>query len=301
MTHAEPGPATNLLVVTVGLPRAGKSTWAREQGHPVVNPDAIRLAIHGHAFIDLAEPWVWATAKAMVRSLFGAGHKTVILDATNVTHKRRVEWVGTEWDTAFKVFDAPEEECVRRAHETQRGGLVPTIGRMAAQWEPLRPGDPIYQEAADCDADPLACTDAPAADAGADADADDIWKRVMGYIRTGSRASRWREGGSYSRGRKVAIPVALDWTDLKAQYEKQNGRCHWYGVPLDPANNRVPFHPLAVSADRLDNARGYEPGNVVLCCRMANLGRSRFPSDDFRAVLSDIRRHWAATAAPAPQ
>jgi predicted kinase len=74
---------TKTLIMTVGLPRSGKSTWAIAQGHPVVCPDAIRLALHGQPFIATAEPVVWATAKLMVASLFEAGHGVVILDATN--------------------------------------------------------------------------------------------------------------------------------------------------------------------------------------------------------------------------
>ncbi len=32
----------NRLILTVGLPRSGKTTWALEQGWPIVNPDSIR-------------------------------------------------------------------------------------------------------------------------------------------------------------------------------------------------------------------------------------------------------------------
>ena len=38
---------TEDLIVMVGLPRSGKTTWARKQGYPIVNPDSIRLAFHG--------------------------------------------------------------------------------------------------------------------------------------------------------------------------------------------------------------------------------------------------------------
>ena len=77
------------LTLTVGLPQSGKSTWAMQQGVPVVNPDSIRLAIHGQPFIGDAEPFVWATARTMVNAMFIAGHQHVILDATNTTRKRR--------------------------------------------------------------------------------------------------------------------------------------------------------------------------------------------------------------------
>lgn len=85
------------LIMTVGLPRSGKSTWAMQQGHPVVCPDAIRMALYGQPFIKEAESIVWATAKLMVAALFEAGHDTVILDGTNLTSKYRDEWKDERW------------------------------------------------------------------------------------------------------------------------------------------------------------------------------------------------------------
>jgi predicted kinase len=124
------------LICTVGLPRSGKTTYARSTGHPIVNPDSIRLALHGRRFEALAEPFVWASAKLMVRSLFLAGHSRVIVDATNTTRKRRDEWKSPDWRTAFHVIDTPAAECIRRAVEIGDAEIIPIIERMAAQWEP---------------------------------------------------------------------------------------------------------------------------------------------------------------------
>ena len=123
------------IIRTVGLPRSGKSTWAKSTGLPIVNPDSIRLAIHGQAFFELAEPLVWAFAKLMVHALFLAGHETVIVDATNTTKKRRDEWELKGVSTQDKVFDTVPKECIRRAKEGGREDLVPVIQRMAAQWD----------------------------------------------------------------------------------------------------------------------------------------------------------------------
>ncbi len=124
------------LIATIGLPRSGKTTWAREQGHPIVSPDAIRLALHGEPFIGLAELFVWAIAKCMVRALFEAGHETVILDATNVTEKRRFEWVhGNEHQTEWHVVDTPKSVCLERAAAIGREDLFPVIERMADSWD----------------------------------------------------------------------------------------------------------------------------------------------------------------------
>ena len=126
----------NKLILTVGVPRSGKSTWARKQGHPIVNPDSIRLALHGQAFIKEAEPHVWAIAKTMVNALFLAGHDTVILDATNTTRKRRDEWVG-DWEREFKVFDTPKVICMQRAMDSGRTDLLDVIGRMFDNYQPV--------------------------------------------------------------------------------------------------------------------------------------------------------------------
>lgn len=129
------------LILTVGLPRAGKSTWAKRQGHPVVCPDAVRLAMHGEAFNPQAEPWVWTMVYTMVHALFYAGHEIVIVDATNVTAKRRVEW-SKQFRSArveLKIFSTLPMECIRRARQGKRDDLVPVIERMAKNWDLERP------------------------------------------------------------------------------------------------------------------------------------------------------------------
>lgn len=132
---------SNKLILTVGLPRSGKSTWAVAQGVPVVSPDAIRLAIHGQPFIPQAEVLVWGIAKVMVRALFLAGHSTVIVDATNGTVERRATWKSSSWVRTYEVFDTPQDECVKRAHATSQEYLVPVIEEMVAKWEPLSAED----------------------------------------------------------------------------------------------------------------------------------------------------------------
>lgn len=121
------------LYLTVGLPRSGKSTWAQKQHVPIVNPDSIRLAVHGQPFYAPAEPYVWTIAKTMVLSLFLAGHDQVILDATNATKSRREQWLSTEWKTRCVVFDTPADICLERAGEN--AGLVGVITRMSKDWQ----------------------------------------------------------------------------------------------------------------------------------------------------------------------
>ena len=123
------------LIVTVGLPRAGKSTWARTSGYPIVNPDSIRLALHGQAYLAEAEPMVWVIAQYMVEALFIAGHETVVVDATNLTKKRRTMWA--KYNPEFKIFDTPRETCIRRAANDNRSDLIPVIKKMDRTKEPV--------------------------------------------------------------------------------------------------------------------------------------------------------------------
>lgn len=127
------------LILTVGLPRSGKTTWARTQtGVPIVSPDAIRYALHGQRYVQLAEPFVWATAKVMVRALFGAGHDVVIVDATNATRARRDEWRDeTNWRLGFKLIPASAAECLGRAAAEGDLYIMPVIEYMAAKFEPV--------------------------------------------------------------------------------------------------------------------------------------------------------------------
>jgi len=128
-----------LLIATVGLPRSGKTTWAldysKDRCIPIVNPDSVRLAIHGQRFILSAEQFVWATVNAMIRSLFIAGHDQVILDATNMTRKRRdvLKFAGCE--TVFHYIDTTPEICRLRAQGDDE--ILPVINRMALEFEPL--------------------------------------------------------------------------------------------------------------------------------------------------------------------
>lgn len=134
----------NILILMMGLPRSGKSTIAQTFKSPIVNPDSIRLALHGKAFEKLAEPFVWAIAQVMVRALFLAGHTQVILDATNTTRKRRKMWDSDAWNTYVYFVDTPKDECIERAKRCHFP--VEVVERMADQFEPLEEGEVEYND-----------------------------------------------------------------------------------------------------------------------------------------------------------
>lgn len=129
----------NTLILTVGLPRSGKSTWAQSTGFPVVCPDAIRIALHGQPFIQQAEPMIWGIAHVMVAALFEAGHTTVILDACSTSSKSRQKWEDGRWVIRHQVFNTLPEVCIQRARDAGMEDLIPVIERMMLYSDPVRP------------------------------------------------------------------------------------------------------------------------------------------------------------------
>jgi len=116
---------------------------------PIVCPDAVRYAVHGQRFAAVGERFVWATVHAMIRALFLAGHDQVILDATNVSRKRRDDLRSDDWLVGFHHIDTPAELCKLRA--ANDGDILCVIDRMAAEFEPL--------SADETRIDPLGATD----------------------------------------------------------------------------------------------------------------------------------------------
>lgn len=130
-------PKVHRLILTVGLPYSGKTTWALLTNLPVVSPDCIRMAIHGMRFIPETEPLVWAIARIMVRALFLTGHDNVILDACNNTRKRRDEWLDDLWDVEYQIMREPASVCIRRAIADNDDEIIPVIQRMWDEHEPV--------------------------------------------------------------------------------------------------------------------------------------------------------------------
>lgn len=136
----------NHLILTVGLPRSGKSTWSsylvKTYGYGIVNPDSIRLALYRRPYIVDAEEMVWTIAKIMVKSLFLTGYETVILDSTNMTRKARDRWASDDWTRGYKYFNTDVATCLERADqsaidEEHREGLCGAIKRMNEEYEPV--------------------------------------------------------------------------------------------------------------------------------------------------------------------
>ena len=129
------------LILMVGLPRSGKTTWAKEYVNKnpntvIVSPDTIRLALHGQRFIGEAEEFVWANHYLMVKTLLLEGYD-VLVDATNTTEKRRKPYFDKfkGYDILTKVMDTSKDVCIQRAKSINDNEIIPIIEKMYGQYE----------------------------------------------------------------------------------------------------------------------------------------------------------------------
>lgn len=91
--------------------------------------------------------------------------------------------------------------------------------------------------------------------------------------------------------RKVHV-LDITYTDLIELYEKQQGRCYWTGIRLDQSYNKINYHPLGISVDRLDNDKGYLKDNLVLTIRLLNLGKNQYDAENFFEIIDILREEF---------
>jgi hypothetical protein len=91
----------------------------------------------------------------------------------------------------------------------------------------------------------------------------------------------------------VHTRIEIDEIFLEQLFGKQNGRCYWFTeIELDPMLLYVPYHPMAISVDRLvskvtENEGHYTEDNVVLTTRFCNFGRGCYDGN-FRTEVVDV-------------
>jgi predicted kinase len=76
------------LIILIGPPAAGKSTWRQHFKGKTISTDAIRLDKFGVQYDPRFEPAVWRTAYRLLSQALATGGE-VCFDATNVTRAQR--------------------------------------------------------------------------------------------------------------------------------------------------------------------------------------------------------------------
>ena len=97
--------------------------------------------------------------------------------------------------------------------------------------------------------------------------------------------------------KKRDLPFALT---AEQTVDLLRGDCDYCGAM--PRATVRSYHSRFVcnGIDRVDNARGYEPGNVVSCCKDCNLAKRALGRAEFLALVRRIVAHQRARSLPAP-
>ena len=136
------------LIFTVGLPRSGKSTFAKRmcksEYDPItlVSADDIRLELYGHRFFPGGEGMVHATKDLMIRSLLRSGNR-VLDDCTNTSRASLLSIFRIDKDAEAIIFMADPNVCKERAFLCDQCDLVEhgVIDRMYQQMLELGNGE----------------------------------------------------------------------------------------------------------------------------------------------------------------
>jgi predicted kinase len=135
---------TACLVVLVGAPASGKSTWARSnaRGAVVVGQDELIDAITPGGFDHEYRPVYTAAEDAIARAALSEGH-AVIVDRTNRTRVHRKRWLDLAREAGCPavavLMAATVDECrERNARRTDQRRLSDErMRRMLAAFEPV--------------------------------------------------------------------------------------------------------------------------------------------------------------------
>jgi predicted kinase len=133
------------IVLAVGLPGAGKSTWFARRGISSLSTDLIRLLLLGDETDQSHPQHVFGALYGLLRRRLAIGRRLTYVDATNLEPSQRCNYfhIAQEWSYCVDAiyFNVPLEVCLER--NTARNRQVP-LEVMQDFARRLRP--PAYSE-----------------------------------------------------------------------------------------------------------------------------------------------------------
>jgi len=123
--HARASKGT--VILAIGLPGSGKSSWFKRHNIHPLSSDLLRELLFDDAQEQRFQDLVFSNLRSMLKARLIARRPLNYVDATNLTPHDRHSWIKLAKDYGYDVqglfFDVPVEVCMER-HQ-RRGRVVP--------------------------------------------------------------------------------------------------------------------------------------------------------------------------------
>ena len=133
------------VVLAIGLPGSGKTTWFRRRGVTPLSSDLLRNILFDDVEEQRYQGLVFSTLRSLLRARLIARMPWNYVDATNLSIHERRQWIKMAKSFGYEVqavfFDVPLDVCLERNSKRDRSVSEDIMRKMA---EKLKP--PVFEE-----------------------------------------------------------------------------------------------------------------------------------------------------------
>jgi predicted kinase len=133
-------PPKGIVVLAIGLPGSGKSSWFKRHNVAPLSSDMLRSLLFDDMREQRFQDLVFSNLRSMLKARLIAKRPMNYVDATNLTPQERQHWIKLAKDYQYEVhavfFDVPLEVCIERHQRRDRVVPEDVMRRMAAKLKP---------------------------------------------------------------------------------------------------------------------------------------------------------------------